>query len=111
MKPAHRRAEAAVKRGIRGAQRRALDPLARQQRALLQITQLQLALRYREQAAAGGPLPSYREVGFGAFCDADEDGILLFLLSVVGSGRKQLVELGSSSADASNSSNLILHHG
>lgn len=111
MRPVHRRAAAAVKRGIRGAQRRALDPLSRQQRALLQTTQLQLALRYREQAAAGGPLPSYRDVGFGAFCDADEDGILLFLLSVVGSNRKQLVELGSASADASNSSNLILHHG
>ncbi|MDQ3739520.1 MAG: hypothetical protein M3389_01125 [Actinomycetota bacterium] len=111
MSPLQQRVVHTVKRGIRTTQRRALEPLARQQRALLQTTQLQLALRYREQAAAGGPLPSYRDVGFGVYCDADEDGILLFLLSVVGSGRKQLVELGSASADASNSSNLIVHHG
>jgi hypothetical protein len=100
-----------MKRGVRAAQRWALEPVSREQRALLQTTQLQLALSYRERAARGGPLPSYRDVGFGVFCDADEDGILLFLLSVVGSGRKQLVELGSASPDASNSTNLLLHHG
>lgn len=92
-------------------QRRALEPILRRQTALLQTSQLQLALHYKELAAAGGPMPSYRDVGFGVFCDADEDGILLYLLSVVGSGRKQLVDLGSASVDASNSSNLILHHG
>lgn len=96
---------------LKAQQTRALEPISRLQTALLQTTQLQLALRYRELAAAGGPLPSYRDVGFGVFCDADEDGILLFLLSVVSSGRKQLVDLGSASIDASNSSNLILHHG
>ena len=70
-----------------------------------------MSLRYTELAAAGGPLPSYRDVGFKVFCDADEDGIILFLLSVVGSGCKQLVDLGSANVNASNSSNLILHHG
>jgi hypothetical protein len=85
MAPVHQRAGTALKRGIRAAQRRALEPVSRQQRALLQTTQLSLALRYREHAARGGPLPSYRDVGFG-------------------------VELGSESWDASNGSNLILHH-
>jgi len=68
-------------------------------------------MTYKQMAAAGGPLPSYRDVGFKVFCDADEDGILLFLLTVVGSGRKRLIELGSASLNASNTSNLILHHG
>ncbi len=106
-----RRLSLPLRRMLKAQQARALQPISRAQTALLQTTQLQLALRYRELAAAGGPLPSYRDVGFGVFCDADEDGILLFLLSVVGSGRKRLVDLGSASVDASNSSNLILHHG
>jgi hypothetical protein len=100
-----------VRRRIRAGRRRALDPILRYQTALLQVGQVQLTLRYKELAATGGPLPSYRDVGFRVFCDADEDGIILFLLSVVGSGCKQLVDLGSASVTASNSSNLILHHG
>jgi len=100
-----------ARRRVRRIQRKALTPVTGSQRALLQIGQLQLAMRYRELAAAGGPLPSYRDVGFGVYCDADEDGILLFLLAVVGADHKVLVDLGSASADASNSSNLVLHHG
>jgi hypothetical protein len=64
-----------------------LEPMTRTQSALLQTTRLQLALRYRELAASGAPRPSYRDVGFGVYCDADEDGIILYLLSIVGSGR------------------------
>jgi hypothetical protein len=101
----------AVKWALRAQQRRAIAPIMRAQRALLQTTQLRLAMDYRQLAAAGGPLPSYRDVGFGVYCDADEDGILLFLLTLVGSERKLLVDLGSASLEASNSSNLILHHG
>lgn len=101
----------ALRRAVRTTQLRALEPLAREQRALLQATQVQMALRFREQAAQGGPLPSYRDVGFGAYCDADEDGILLFLFSVLGPGRRRLVDLGSAGALASNSTNLIVHHG
>jgi hypothetical protein len=55
-------------------------------------------------------MPSYRDVGFRLFCDADEDGILLYILSIVGSGSKRLVDLGSASLNG-NSANLILHHG
>lgn len=100
-----------VKRRVRAGRDRTLGPVLRSQRALQQTTQLQLALRYRELAAAGGPLPSYRDVGFGVYCDADEDGILLYLHSLLGSGRRRLVDLGSANVYASNSSNLILHHG
>lgn len=101
----------AVKRVVRTGRRWALEPLLRRQTASLQIQQVQLVMEYKRLAAAEGQLPSYRDVGFRVFCDADEDGILLYLLSLVGSGRKQLIELGSAGADASNSSNLLLHHG
>ena len=100
-----------VKRGARTSRRWALRPLLRRQAGLLQMQQIQLAMTYRRLAESGRPLPSYRDVGFKVFCDSDEDGILLYLLSVVGSGGKQLIELGSASMEASNSSNLILHHG
>lgn len=100
----------AAKRRVRAGQRWLIEPLLRRQTAMLQIAQIQLALKYKELATSGAPLPAYRDVGFRVFCDADEDGILLYLLSLVGSGRKQLIELGSASVHASNSSNLILHH-
>ncbi len=91
--------------------RRALQPILRRQRAILQTNQVQLTLEYRALAAGRGALPTYRDVGFGVFCDSDEDGILLFLTTLVGSGSRRLIDLGFATVEASNSANLVVHHG
>lgn len=96
---------------VKRLQRFALKPVMNEESALVQMQQLQLKLTYQQLIAAGIPLPSYRDVGFRVFSDADEDGILLYLLSVVGSGDKHLVDLGAAGVAASNSANLIINHG
>jgi hypothetical protein len=46
-------------------------------------------------------MPTYRDVGFRVYFDANEDGTLLYLLSVVGFVTKVLVDLGSASVETS----------
>jgi hypothetical protein len=72
---------------------------------------VQLMMSYRDRIETGSPLPSYRDVGIRVFCETDEDGILLFLLSVTGMGNRRLVDIGASGIKASNSANLLIHHG
>jgi hypothetical protein len=101
-----------IKQQIRRAQARALEPVTSAQSALLQGQQIQLMLEYADRAASPErPLPSYRDVGLQVFSEHDEDGILLFLLAVVGAGERRLIDIGASGIEASNSANLILHHG
>jgi hypothetical protein len=100
-----------LKRRVRHAQRRALAPVTALQSSLLQTSQLQLTLQYRALAQSGGPFPSFREVGFRVHSDADEDGILLYILALTGTDSRRLVDLGANGVAASNSANLLLHHG
>lgn len=100
-----------AKAGIKDVQRQALKPVTRQQSALIQMQQLQLRLHYEQLHATGAQLPSYRDVGFQVFSDCDEDGILLFLLALIGSGDKRLVDIGAAGISASNTANLIIHQG
>lgn len=86
-------------------------PLLRVQEAALRAEQVGLALRYRDLARSGADLPSLREVGFRVFSDTDEDGILLYLFSVLGTTDRRFVDIGASSPWGSNTANLIRHHG
>lgn len=76
-----------------------------------QPAQLQLQLRYRELVDAGSPLPQLAEVGWRRYSQFDEDGQLLFLLSVVGSGTKRIVDIGCGRPMGSNATNLLVNWG
>jgi hypothetical protein len=76
----------------------------------LRATQVQLALRYRQAVSSGGPLPSLRDVGFRVHSDVDEDGILLYVFSLLGDHPRTLVDIGSASVSASNTANLLQRH-
>lgn len=70
----------------------------------------QLFHNYRAAAQDGHPLPSLRETGLRIFSQADEDGIVLFLLSVVGLDRGRFVDIGAGDCvSASNCANLALN--
>src|SRR4029450_4124066 len=56
-------------------------------------TQIQLMLMYRKLLETPGRLPALSEVGFPRPSQADEDGILLFLFSVIGVLNRQCAEL------------------
>jgi hypothetical protein len=74
-------------------------------------TQVQLQLTYRRLVDEGGPLPRMESVGFQAYSQADEDGLLLFLFSVLGVSRKLCVEICAGDGMECNTANLIVNHG
>ncbi len=76
----------------------------------VQIGQRALYLRYREQLKQGN-LPRLRETGFRVFSQFEEDGLILFIFSVLGMDNKQFVEIGSDDGVNSNSANLYFNFG
>ncbi len=73
--------------------------------------QLILALEYRQLHHLGAPLPKLHEVGFRVYSESDEDGILHYLFSLLGTTTQTLVDIGASRLHGSNTANLIVHHG
>jgi hypothetical protein len=73
--------------------------------------QLQLKLAYRSLVESGQKLPALSDVGFKVLSQTDEDGILLYIFSVIGTHNKTSVEICAGNGIECNSSNLIIHHG
>lgn len=71
-----------------------------------------LYLGYRKSVEREEKLPSVWDTGFRIFSQFDEDGIILFLLGVVGIGPAKFVEVGGGDGvGASNCANLALNLG
>lgn len=75
------------------------------------VSQLLLALKYKEIVELGRKLPEINEVGFKAFSQTNEDGILHYIFSLIGTKNKKCVELGCGSGIECNTANLIINHG
>jgi hypothetical protein len=72
----------------------------------------ELYLTYRSAALEGSGLPTVRETGLRVFSQADEDGILLFLLAATGADSQRFVDIGAGDCvTASNCANLALNLG
>jgi hypothetical protein len=56
-------------------------------------------------------MPRFNEVGFKCYSQCDEDGILLFIFSILGVARKLCVEIAAGDGMECNSANLIVNHG
>ena len=56
-------------------------------------------------------LPQLSEVGFSAYSQFEEDGILLYIFSIIGEGRKRVVEICAGSGMECMATNLIINHG
>lgn len=74
-------------------------------------TQLALKFRYQDWLTHGAVLPPVREAGFQAYSQTDEDGILWYLLALLGAPTKKCVEVCCGNGSECNSANLILNHG
>ena len=72
--------------------------------------QLILGHKYREMAQRGIAL-AFAEVGFQNYSQFDEDGILHYIFSLIGTTEKRSVEICAGTGYESNSANLILNHG
>jgi hypothetical protein len=70
-----------------------------------------LQMMYRDMVRSGKELPRMEDVGFKVFSQTDEDGILLYLFSVIGTRDKSCVEICAGNGIECNSANLIINHG
>jgi hypothetical protein len=108
------RAKAALKRPLEKAAMIATqrDALADKTSPATKAALRSLHLGYRRQLALGEALPSVWETGLRVFSQFDEDGVILFLLAVLGTGTRRFVDLGAADGlRASNTANLALNFG
>ena len=56
-------------------------------------------------------LPDIKNVGFRNFSQFDEDGILLYIFSIIGAQNKTFIDIGSSDGINSNCANFAINHG
>ena len=76
----------------------------------VQISQRQLYLKYQELLKKN-ELPKISETGFRVFSQFEEDGLLLFIFSIIGMENKIFIEIGSDDGVNSNSANLYFNFG
>lgn len=74
------------------------------------VQQRQL-FHYYQDAAAGGALPGIENAGFKVFSQFEEDGKLLYILSIIGMKTKRFIEIGADDGVNSNCANLYFHFG
>ncbi len=73
-------------------------------------TQVLLSMQYKKMLALHLPMPQFEDVEFRAYSQFGEDGILLYLFSVLGTTNKKCIEL-CGGAGYDNTTNLIINHG
>lgn len=78
--------------------------------AAVQIGQRQLVVKYMRWKEKG-EVPPLKDTGFRVFSQYEEDGKLLFILSIIGMENKTFVEIGSDDGINSNCANLALNFG
>jgi hypothetical protein len=76
-----------------------------------QIMQRQISLYYQMLMNNKEKLPRFQDVGFRVYSQADEDGLLLYIFSLIGFTNKVLVDIASGVPYGANSTNLICNLG
>jgi hypothetical protein len=74
-------------------------------------TQILLRLKYQEMRRNNVPLPPFDEVQFRSYSQNGEDGILLFIFSLIGTTSKTVVEICAGEGIECNAANLLINHG
>ena len=73
-------------------------------------TQVLLRLQYRDLARRGAPLPDFTDVEFRYRSQNGEDGILLYIFSLIGTTNRRVVEICAGDGLECNAANLIINH-
>lgn len=74
------------------------------------VAQKGLCEIYRGHAARGLPRPDWHDLGFRIHSEHDEDGILLYIFSLLGLTNRKLVEICCGNGAESNTANLLINH-
>lgn len=75
------------------------------------VAQKVLMQQYRLLCAGGGPLPAFGDVGFRKYSQFEEDGILLYIFSLISPVNRTCVEICAGNGRQCNTTNLIINHG
>jgi hypothetical protein len=73
--------------------------------------QILLSLKYREILQKGGILPHFNEIGWQNFSQTDDDGIIHYIFSLIGTVNRKGVEMCAGDSIESNCANLVIHQG
>jgi len=78
-----------------------------------QIAQIQLYNQYllMKKILSPAEMPRFSEVGFSVHSQFEEDGILLYIFSIIGTTNKQVLEICAGDGTECMASNLIINHG
>ena len=76
-----------------------------------QIGQVLLRLKYQELARTAASLPRFSDVEFRCYSQNGEDGILLYIFSLLGTSNRRVVEICAGDGIECNAANLIINHG
>lgn len=75
------------------------------------IDQIQISQKYQETVLTMAKGLDFEKVGFNVYSSTYEDGILLYIFSIIGTTNKKLVDIGAGAIKGSNTANLIVNHG
>src|SRR6266542_5521331 len=109
-----------MKRMVKKALRRLAQPLIDEIRGISDnprvddeaSAQKVLMIQYRFLASLGHDrLPSFRDVGFRKYSQFEEDGILLYIFSLIPPINRKCVEICAGEGRECNTANLIINHG
>jgi len=75
------------------------------------VDQKALSVLYSMQFQQKSMPIAFKDVGFRAYSQNEEDGILLFIFSLIGTTNKRCVEISAEDGIECNTANLILNHG
>jgi hypothetical protein len=76
-----------------------------------QVGQVLLRLQYQDLVRRQVPLPDLADVEFRSHSQNGEDGILLYLFSILGTTNRRVVEICAGDGIECNAANLIINHG
>lgn len=79
--------------------------------AATQGVQLLLRHRYQELITSGRPLPELADTEFRLLSQNGEDGLLLYIFTILGTTTKRVVEIAAGDGIECNAANLIINHG
>jgi len=84
-----------------------------QQKQSAQVEQIQIANQYllMKKSLTSVELPTFRDVGFKVYSQFEEDGILLYIFSLIGTTNKRVVEICAGDGIECMAANLIINHG
>ncbi len=75
-----------------------------------QVAQKTLFQLYRQMSTVHALKPDWNDLGFRVFSQNEEDGLLLFIFSLIGFKTRRVVEICCGSGRESNTANLLINH-